>query len=242
MRSPMPAGHRRRLPGSLRTPRMIARCRRFPKPAALTPREKAAVIVRYLLAEGTPLPLSALPEHMQAALAEQMGQMRLVDRTTLDEVVEEFLTELESGRPGLPRRDRRRAVDDGWPYLAIRRPAPAPHGRRPRPRSTRGTGSSPLPADRLLPVLEEESARGRRPSCCRNCRSPRRPSFWASCPATGPAAWPMPSRMTGNVDPETVRRIGAALLAGNWTTSRPRAFDTGPGGTGRRDPERLARR
>ena len=33
---------------------------------------------------------------MQAALAEQMGQMRLIDRATLDDVVAEFLAELES--------------------------------------------------------------------------------------------------------------------------------------------------
>ena len=62
----------------------------------LNPRQKAAVIVRYLLTEGTSLPLSSLPEHMQAALAEQMGTMRLVDRSTLDDVVAEFLAELES--------------------------------------------------------------------------------------------------------------------------------------------------
>ncbi len=63
--------------------------------AILNGRVKAAVIVRLLLAEGTPLPLSSLPEHMQSALAEQIGQMRLVDRTTLGAVVEEFLNELE---------------------------------------------------------------------------------------------------------------------------------------------------
>ena len=50
----------------------------------LTPRAKAAIIVRYLLTEGATLPLASLPEHMQAALAEQMGQMRLIDRDTLD--------------------------------------------------------------------------------------------------------------------------------------------------------------
>ncbi|MFY8146973.1 MAG: flagellar motor switch protein FliG, partial [Rhodobacter sp.] len=61
----------------------------------MTGRVKAAVIVRLLLAEGAPLPLSSLPEHMQAALTEQIGRMRLVDRTTLGAVVEEFLNELE---------------------------------------------------------------------------------------------------------------------------------------------------
>ncbi|TAG14639.1 MAG: flagellar motor switch protein FliG, partial [Rhodobacterales bacterium] len=67
-----------------------------PPRRVLSNRQKAAVIVRYLLTEGTNLPISSLPEHMQAALAEQMGQMRLIDRTTLDEVVAQFLSELES--------------------------------------------------------------------------------------------------------------------------------------------------
>ena len=62
---------------------------------SLTAREKAAVIVRLLLAEGTPLQISTLPEHMQAALAEQMANMRMIDRDTLGSVVDEFVTALE---------------------------------------------------------------------------------------------------------------------------------------------------
>ena len=64
-------------------------------PRMLSPAEKAAVIVRLLMAEGAALPLAALPEHMQTALTEQMGRMHLVDRVTLGAVVEEFVTELE---------------------------------------------------------------------------------------------------------------------------------------------------
>ena len=37
-------------------------------PRALTQREKAAVIVRFLLSEGAGLPLAKFPDHMQAAL------------------------------------------------------------------------------------------------------------------------------------------------------------------------------
>ncbi|OZA17846.1 MAG: hypothetical protein B7Y02_02155, partial [Rhodobacterales bacterium 17-64-5] len=55
----------------------------LPQRLGLSPREKAAVIVRYLLIDGTVLPLASLPEHMQAALTEQMGQMRLINRATL---------------------------------------------------------------------------------------------------------------------------------------------------------------
>ena len=52
-------------------------------PRETTPREKAAIVVHLLLAEGGNLPLSALPDHLQSALTEQMGRMGLVDRATL---------------------------------------------------------------------------------------------------------------------------------------------------------------
>lgn len=59
-------------------------------------REKAAIIVRLLLNEGTDLPLEELPDDLQACLTQQMGQMGLVDRSTLASVVEEFSEALES--------------------------------------------------------------------------------------------------------------------------------------------------
>lgn len=61
----------------------------------LTGRQKAAIIVRLLIAEGAQLPLSDLPEEMQAALTQQMGEMRLIDRNTLAAVVDEFLETLD---------------------------------------------------------------------------------------------------------------------------------------------------
>ena len=53
---------------------------------ALNGRQKAAVIVRLLLSEGADLPLLALPDHLQAALTEQLGTMRSIDRDTLQAV------------------------------------------------------------------------------------------------------------------------------------------------------------
>ena len=70
-----------------------------PHRPTVTPREKAAIIVRLLLAEGTPLKISGLPEDMQTALAAQMGRMRRVDRTTLQDVVLEFLAEMSDAPP-----------------------------------------------------------------------------------------------------------------------------------------------
>ncbi|RBI67879.1 flagellar motor switch protein FliG [Roseovarius sp. TE539] len=63
--------------------------------ARLTRKQKAAVIVRFLLSEGADLPLSELPEPLQAELTAQMGAMRHIDRDTLGEVVSEFAAELE---------------------------------------------------------------------------------------------------------------------------------------------------
>lgn len=65
-------------------------------PSALTRRQKAAVIVRLLLAQGEQVPLDALSEEHQTGLTEAMGRMRAISRTTLRAVVEEFLGELDS--------------------------------------------------------------------------------------------------------------------------------------------------
>ena len=78
----------------------ISPVERMTKPAAARPRplssrEKAAIIVRFLVAEGAPLSITSLSEDTQAALTHQIGQMRSVDRATLSNVIEEFLSELE---------------------------------------------------------------------------------------------------------------------------------------------------
>ncbi len=57
--------------------------------------QKAAIIVRFLMTEGAEVPLSDLPEDLQAELAHQMGKLRRIDRDTLVSVVEEFANELE---------------------------------------------------------------------------------------------------------------------------------------------------
>ncbi|MDD9738994.1 MAG: FliG C-terminal domain-containing protein [Marinovum algicola] len=63
---------------------------------SLSRKQKAAIIVRLLVNEGTEVPLSELPEGLQEDLTQQMGAMRYVDRATLADVVSEFADELES--------------------------------------------------------------------------------------------------------------------------------------------------
>lgn len=62
----------------------------------LSRKAKAAIIVQFLLNEGADVPLSALPDEYQAELTTLLGNMRYVDRETLNAVVEEFSNELES--------------------------------------------------------------------------------------------------------------------------------------------------
>jgi flagellar motor switch protein FliG len=64
--------------------------------ATLSKRQKAAIVVRVLLAEGARISLGDLPEDLQEELARQMAEMRFVDRSTLAHVVEEFLGEIEA--------------------------------------------------------------------------------------------------------------------------------------------------
>ena len=86
------------------TPPQLARLSP-PGPAAarLTRRQKAAIIVRFLLNEGADVPLADLPEPLQATLTTQMGTMRYVDRATLADVVAEFASELEAMGLTFPR-------------------------------------------------------------------------------------------------------------------------------------------
>ncbi|SPF75621.1 Flagellar motor switch protein FliG [Aliiroseovarius pelagivivens] len=64
-------------------------------PRHLSRRQKAAIIVRLLLAEGAELALQDLPDSLQGELVHQMSTMRYVDRATLKAVIDEFVFEIE---------------------------------------------------------------------------------------------------------------------------------------------------
>ncbi len=61
----------------------------------LTGAQKAAIIVRLLLAEGLDTPIAALPADAQAQLTQTLGSMGLVDRATMCAVVDEFVETLD---------------------------------------------------------------------------------------------------------------------------------------------------
>ncbi|WP_435168584.1 FliG C-terminal domain-containing protein [Falsirhodobacter sp. 1013] len=193
-------------------------------PRALTKRQKAAVIVRLLLSEGSPIPITALPEDMQADLTEEMGQLRLVDRETLDAVVVEFVSELEGVGLAFPggMEGALKAMDGHISSEAASR--------------LRRAGAGPadpwerlnaLPPDKLLPVLEEEAVEV---AAVVISKLPidRAAELLGKLPGERARRVAYAVSQTGNVDPATVRRIGQTI-AQQLDAEPPRAFDSKPG-------------
>lgn len=193
---------------------------------AIRPREKAAIIVRLLLAEGAPIKLTSLPEDLQTALTQQMGTMRRVSRATLSQVVEEFLAEMEQVGLSFPGGlEGALSIMDG--HLS------ASAASRLRRMSGGNSSIDPwerinaLPLDRILPVLEEESV-----EVCAVVLSklpvPRAAELLSKLPGERARHVAYAVSLTGNVDPDTVRRIGMSLAT--QLDSQPlKAFDSGPG-------------
>ena len=191
----------------------------------LTAREKAAIIVRLLLAEGTKLPINTLPDHMQSALAEQMSLMRLVDRSTLGRVVAEFLEQLEQVGLSFPGGiEGALAIMDGHISTTaasrLRRLAGASSKVDPWDRLMA------LPLDDLLPILEMEGTEVAAVMLSK-LPVPKAAELLGRMPGDRARRVAYAVSMTGNVDPETVRRIGQALAA-QVDSVPPKAFDTGP--------------
>ena len=194
-------------------------------PRTLTSREKAAVIVRYLLAEGASIPLAKLPEHIQASLTEQMGQMRLIDRQTLGAVVDEFLGELEQVGLAFPAgMEGALTIMDGHisanAASRLRRLAGASAKADPWDRLTA------LAVDRLLPVLQEESIEVAAVMLSK-LPVPKSAELLGKLPGERARRVAYAVSQTGNVDPETVRRIGISLVS-QFDALPPRAFESGP--------------
>jgi len=194
-------------------------------PARLSRAQKAAIVVRLLLSQGVKLPLNALPEPMQTALTEQIGRMRLVDRATLETVVEEFITELEAVGLAFPGGiDGAIALLDGQisPGAATRLRRLAGNGGRSDPWD-RLAG---LATDKLLPVLERESLEVGAVLLSKVAVD-RAAELLEKLPGERARRLAHAMSRTGRVDPETVRRIGLSL-AQQIEAQAPQAFDEGP--------------
>jgi len=196
-----------------------------PPPAAINRQKKAAIIVRLLLSEGAELSLTDLPEDMQQDLTMQMGSMRSVSRETVDAVVEEFISELESiGLSFAGGLEGALNMLDG----AI---SPQMAERLRREGGVKRTGDPwerimGLEVDRLLPVLEQESIEVAAVLLSKLSVS-KAAELLGMLP--GPQARQITYAMslTSAVTPAAVQRIGQALAV-QLDNVPPRAFDDGP--------------
>ncbi len=191
----------------------------------LTSRQKAAVIVRLLVAEGSALPLTSLPDHLQAALTEQIGLMRSIDRDTLHATVEEFLAELDGVGLSFP------GGLDGALSILDGHISPNTVSRLRRLHGASGTSDpweriAALAPDQLLPVLQDESVEV---GAVLLSKLPvaRAADLLGRLPGDRARRVAYAVSLTSAIDPETVRRIGLSLAA-QLDSTPPRAFDTDP--------------
>ncbi len=180
-----------------------------PAPKILTKRQKAAVIVRLLLAEGIEVKLTSLPESLQEELTMQMSYMRFIDRTTLRTVIDEFVSEIEDIGLAFPNGlEGALSVLDG----SISDAAAA---RMRRLGGVKNTGNAweiiiGQDADTLFPVLEEES-----PEIAAVMLSKLKVSVAAELlgrlPGKRARQITYALSLTGSISPEVVEKIGKSL-------------------------------
>lgn len=206
-------------------PVALARGGTHPSILPLTGRQKAAVIVRLLLAEGAELPLLGLPDHVQAAITEQIGTMRSIDRDTLAAVVEEFCVRLERVGLSFP------GGIDGALKMLDGHISPTAASRLKR---LAGASSKADPwdkirgfeADQLMPAMTDESV-----ELCAVILSkiavPRAAELLGRLPGGRARRIVYTMSQTANIHPETVRRIGLSLI-GQLEAQPVRAFDGDP--------------
>lgn len=194
-------------------------------PVALSNRQKAAVIVRLLLAEGVNIPIADLPEAMQESLTHELASMRSIDRETLRAVADEFAERVDSIglsfpgglggalglleqhlAPDMAKRLRRRSgvpvAGDPWEMLAG------------------------LPAEKLEPILRDEAPEV---GAILLSKLPvkRAAELLELLPGNRARRLSVAIRQTSVVGPETVRRIGLSLA--EQLDAQPQgAFDVPP--------------
>lgn len=189
----------------------------------LSPRQKAAVMVRYLMSEGALPPLTELPEHIQAALTEQIGQMQVVGRDTLAAVVQEFLGEVDSVGLTFPG-----GIDGALGLMGPHISSSAANKlRRLAGASTRADPWDRIAAlspERLAQLLECERVEIAAVALSK-LHVPRAADILSRMPGERARRVALAMSRTADIAPETVRRIGAAIVA-ELDSTPVVAFDT----------------
>ena len=198
-----------------------------PAPAAshLTRKQKAAIIVRFLLNEGADVSLKELPDALQEKLTTQMGSMRYVDRATLVSVVGEFSQELEAMGLTFPR-----GVAEALSALDGRI-SPQTAARLRKEAGVRQIGDPweqvrQAPLDELIPIIEAESTEVAAVMLSKLDVS-RAAELLSKLPGDRARRITYAVSRTEAVTPGAVDRIGLALAA--QLAEKPAlAFDDGP--------------
>ncbi|MCG6904342.1 MAG: flagellar motor switch protein FliG [Rhodobacter sp.] len=202
----------------------------LPPPSApptrrLSRRQKAAIVVRLLRAEGVTISLADLPDDLQVGLTEAMSAMRYIDRKTLQTVVTEFVSELDCIGLAFPR-DVTGALHvlDGTLSDSA-----AAHLRN---QAGIGTARDPwdriadLDAARLLPILQEESTEIGAVMLSK-LKVSKSAELLGMLPGERARRITYAVSQTGAIAPATVQRIGEALVA-QLDAQAPTAFASGP--------------
>lgn len=191
----------------------------------LSKKRKAAIIVRILMQEGADLSLADLPEAMQEELTHEMGALRQIDRYTLDEVIEEFINELDNVGVTFPGGlvGALNALEGSIsPITAsrIRKKAGVPLHSDP------WATLEGLPIEQLLTVLEQESVEISAVILSK-MPVPKAAEILGKLPGERARRITYAISQTSSVDPETVMTIGSAIAM--QLSSRPAvAFGDGP--------------
>ncbi|MFQ6552805.1 flagellar motor switch protein FliG [Aestuariibius insulae] len=196
-----------------------------PAPLALSGRKKAAIVVKWLIAEGTDFSLASLPIEVQLSLTEALADIPSIDKATLQAVAAEFASDLEQlALSGAGGPDGVLTLLDG----KISDVAATAF------RNRIGSGVEADPWDRLkiadedelLPLLEQESVEV---SAVLLSKLPVKTAAALLGRLPGPRARRITYAVsqTSAVTPSAVARIGAALL--HQIEDRPvQAFDGDP--------------
>lgn len=191
----------------------------------LTQAQKAAVIVRVLSAEGEKLDLTRLTEDHQSSLAEHISTMKMIDRTTLDAVVTEFLEAMEQMGIAFPG-----ALENAIQLLDGQISGTAAD--KLRRKAQHDINSDPwdrlmvASLEHLMTITKNESA-----EVCAVLVSKlpvsKGADYLSRLPGDRARRIAHAISQTENVDPATVRRIGTALVA-ELTSIPQKAFQTEP--------------
>ena len=196
-----------------------------PPPARLSRRQKAAIIVRFLLNEGADVSLSDLPDDMQADLTKLMGDMRYINRETLAEVVLEFAAELEAVGLTFP------AGINGALSALEGRISPLTAARLRKEAGVRQAGDPwlrlrGLTTEQLVEICDRESTEVAAVMLAKLDVS-QAASLLGALPGTKARRITYAMSLTGTVTPDAVDRIGLSLVA-QLDDMPPRAFEDDP--------------